>query len=65
MAILLAFQCYFALHNMAAGVRPSIDLHKKCGFRKIGVRERLVKISNGVWYGVVLMEHRSKLVGIN
>ncbi|WP_279145745.1 GNAT family N-acetyltransferase [Clostridium tyrobutyricum] len=43
----------------------SIDLHKKCGFRKVGVRERLGKMSNGVWYDVVLMEHRSKLVGIN
>ena len=43
----------------------SIDLHKKCGFRKVGIRERLGKMSNGVWHDVVLMEHRSKSVGMN
>ncbi|PRR77895.1 GNAT family N-acetyltransferase [Clostridium luticellarii] len=43
----------------------SITLHKKCGFRKVGIRERLGKMSNGVWHDVVLMEHRSKSVGIN
>jgi len=41
----------------------SINLHKKCGFRVLGVRERLGKMSNGKWHDVVLMERRSKSVG--
>lgn len=41
----------------------SINLHKKCGFRVLGVRERLGKMSNGKWHDVVLMERRSKTVG--
>lgn len=43
----------------------SIELHKSCGFREIGVRERLGKMSNGEWHDVVLMECRSKKVGID
>lgn len=43
----------------------SIELHKKCGFRKIGTREKLGKMDNGIWYDVVLMERRSKLMGID
>jgi L-amino acid N-acyltransferase YncA len=43
----------------------SIALHKRCGFREIGVRERVGKMSNGKWYDVVLMERRSSIVGIN
>lgn len=42
----------------------SIMMHKKCGFREIGIREKVAKMSNGVWHDVVLMERRSKLVGI-
>lgn len=41
----------------------SIQLHKNCGFRVLGVRERLGKMSNGKWHDVVLMERRSKIVG--
>lgn len=43
----------------------SITLHKRCGFREIGVREKLGKMSNGVWHDVVLMERRSNIVGVN
>lgn len=42
--------------------KSSIGLHKSCGFRQIGVRERLGE-SNGVWRDVVLMERRSKKIG--
>ena len=42
----------------------SIELHKKCGFREIGQREKIAKMDNGVWHDTVLMERRSKLVGI-
>ncbi|MFW2487821.1 N-acetyltransferase family protein [Clostridium chromiireducens] len=43
----------------------SIELHKKCGFREIGIRENVAKMDNGVWHDTVLMERRSKIVGIN
>ena len=36
----------------------SIKLHEKCGFRVVGVRERLGKDRFGAWRSVVLMEHR-------
>lgn len=36
----------------------SIAAHEKCGFKKIGVRERLGKDRFGVWRSVVLMEYR-------
>jgi len=37
----------------------SIALHRKCGFREVGFREKISQI-NGVWHDTVLMEHRSK-----
>lgn len=42
--------------------RPSIRLHEKCGFRKVGYREKIGK-KNGVWKDNVLMERRSKSIG--
>ena len=42
---------------------PSRMLHKKCGFREIGYRERLGKMNNGMWHDVILMERRSKIIG--
>lgn len=36
----------------------SLALHEKCGFRKIGYRERLGKDRFAVWRSVVLMEYR-------
>lgn len=44
---------------------PSISMHKKCDFREIGFKERVAKTGTGVWHDVVLMERRSKIVGIN
>jgi len=41
----------------------SIALHAACGFRKVGIRERLGKL-RGVWRDVVLMERRSGVVGV-
>lgn len=43
---------------------PSRMLHQKCGFREIGYKERLGKMNNGKWHDVILMERRSKVVGI-
>ncbi|MDD3225249.1 MAG: GNAT family N-acetyltransferase [Clostridium sp.] len=42
----------------------SIALHKSYGFREIGVREKVAKMPNGIWHDTVLMERRSKVVGI-
>ncbi|GIM29298.1 phosphinothricin N-acetyltransferase [Clostridium polyendosporum] len=42
----------------------SIALHKKCGFREIGVREKVAKMGSGMWHDVVLMERRSRKVGV-
>lgn len=42
----------------------SIALHEACGFRQVGVRERLGQL-HGVWRDVVLMERRSRLVGFD
>ncbi len=43
----------------------SIRLHKKCGFREVGTREKIAKTGNGIWHDTVLMERRSKKVGID
>lgn len=43
----------------------SIALHKSCGFREIGIREKIARLSNGEWCDTVIMERRSKTVGIN
>ena len=52
--------------TLSAGVFPeneaSMRLHRSCGFREVGVRERLGELG-GVWRDVVLLERRSTLVG--
>jgi len=45
-----------------AGNRISIALHESCGFRVVGVRERLGCL-RGEWRDIVLMERRSGTVG--
>ncbi len=40
----------------------SIALHRRCGFREVGIRERIGQL-HGVWHDVVLMERRSRQVG--
>jgi phosphinothricin acetyltransferase len=42
---------------------PSMALHEKRGFREIGARERIAKL-NGVWRDTVLLERRSKIIGV-
>jgi L-amino acid N-acyltransferase YncA len=42
---------------------PSIALHKSCGFREVGLRQKLGQ-RGGVWRDVLLLEHRSSSVGI-
>jgi L-amino acid N-acyltransferase YncA len=43
---------------------PSINLHRKLGFRILGIREKLGKL-NDTWKDVMFMERRSKRVGID
>jgi L-amino acid N-acyltransferase YncA len=38
--------------------QASVRLHEACGFRVVGVRERLGKL-HGTWRDVLLMERRS------
>lgn len=48
--------------QIIAANRASRTLHVKCGFREVGVRERLGQI-RGVWHDVVLLERRSAVNG--
>ncbi|HSR52166.1 MAG TPA: GNAT family N-acetyltransferase [Acidobacteriota bacterium] len=52
--------------TLQAGIFPeneaSIGLHHSCGFRMVGVRERLGKL-NGRWRDVAMLERRSPSVG--
>jgi L-amino acid N-acyltransferase YncA len=52
--------------TLQAGIFPenhaSLALHGRCGFRVVGVRERLAQ-REGRWRDVVLLERRSRVVG--
>lgn len=52
--------------TLQAGIFPenlaSLAIHKHCGFREVGRRERLGKM-NGLWRDVLLLERRSRVVG--
>jgi L-amino acid N-acyltransferase YncA len=52
--------------TLQAGIFPenaaSIALHERCGFRIVGVRERLGQL-RGAWRDVALLERRSRRVG--
>jgi len=48
--------------QILAANRPSIALHEKCGFRRVGYRERYGQI-DGVWRDVFLFERRSARAG--
>lgn len=41
----------------------SIALHERCGFRKVGVRERIAMLK-GNWRNTVLLERRSAVAGV-
>jgi phosphinothricin acetyltransferase len=43
---------------------PSLGLHERVGFRRIGVQRRLGRDARGNWRDVVLLERRSETVGI-
>jgi phosphinothricin acetyltransferase len=52
--------------TLQAGILPentaSLALHKGCGFREVGRRERIGKLGL-IWRDVVLLERRSRAVG--
>lgn len=48
--------------QIIAANHASRTLHVKCGFREVGVRERLGQI-RGVWHDVALLERRSTVNG--
>ncbi len=53
--------------TLQAGIFPentaSLAIHQACGFRVVGVREKLGKLA-GVWRDVALLERRSTSVGV-
>lgn len=55
---LWTLQCGIMRENTA-----SIQLHKKCGFREIGYREKVGKL-DGIWRDNIIMERRSKIIGV-
>jgi phosphinothricin acetyltransferase len=42
----------------------SVALHRRCGFREVGRRERIGKLG-GVWRDTILLERRSRRIGID
>lgn len=54
------------LWTLQAGIFPeneaSVALHRRCGFRVVGRRERLGRL-DGSWRDVLLLERRSDVVG--
>ncbi|MCI1265040.1 MAG: GNAT family N-acetyltransferase [Saprospiraceae bacterium] len=56
------------LWTLQAGIFPeniaSLKIHEDLGFRKIGHREKIGKM-NGIWRDTVLLERRSKVIGID
>ena len=53
--------------TIQSGVFPenvaSLSLHERCGFRVVGIRERIGS-DNGRWRDVVMIERRSPIVGV-
>jgi phosphinothricin acetyltransferase len=57
----------FGIWTLQAGIFPenvaSVRLHKSCGFREVGLRQRVGQLA-GVWRDVCLLERRSGSVGV-
>ena len=50
---------FWSLFSVILAVNmSSINIHKKCGFREIGYKERIAKDRFGNWQNTVLMEYR-------
>ena len=56
-------EAYWTLQaQIMAENHASLALHRKCGFREVGYRERLGHIG-AIWRDVVLLERRSQRTG--
>ena len=53
------------LAGVLAENAPSLALHERVGFRRIGVQHRLGQDARGRWRDVVLLERRSAVIGID
>jgi L-amino acid N-acyltransferase YncA len=42
----------------------SVAMHRRCGFREVGRRERIGRL-NRVWRDTILLERRSRQIGVN
>jgi len=55
--------------TLQAGIFPenavSLALHKKLGFRVVGRREKIGRMKDGTWRDVILLERRSKQIGMD
>jgi len=53
--------------TLQAGIFPenigSLALHRSCGFREVGRRERIGKLRN-IWRDTIMLERRSNSVGV-
>jgi L-amino acid N-acyltransferase YncA len=47
--------------GILAGNDASVALHERCGFRLVGIRERIAQ-KRGVWRDVVLLERRNETI---
>jgi phosphinothricin acetyltransferase len=43
----------------------TLSLHKRCGFRVVGHREKIARAANGSWRDTLLLERRSQIAGQN
>ena len=51
---------YWSIYSAILSInKASIVMHKKCGFREIGYRERIAKDRFGTWQNTTLMEYRA------
>jgi L-amino acid N-acyltransferase YncA len=66
-ALVSASECC-GIWTLQAGIFPeneaSLRLHRACGFREVGRRERIGR-RDGVWRDTLLLERRSRVVGVD
>ncbi|MEA4973554.1 L-methionine sulfoximine/L-methionine sulfone acetyltransferase [bioreactor metagenome] len=53
---------YWSIYSAIFSINEaSIALHRKCGFREIGYREKIAKDRFGRWQNTILMEKRNNI----
>jgi phosphinothricin acetyltransferase len=67
MAALIAESEASGIWTLQASIFPeneaSVQLHRRHGFRELGQRERIAQL-HGVWRDTVILERRSRIVGV-